>query len=93
MTARTVRARFYVAQINQFANGVTRPGYADPAPIGDVVMRPVTRGEDNAEWASSTPSGEFKMTVRGTAFPWFQERLGQEVAITLEDVPKADTLE
>lgn len=88
MSARIIRARFYVAQISQFANGVTRPGYADPAPIGDVTLRPVTRGEDNAQWASSTPAGEFKMTVRGTAFPWFQERLGQEVDITLADVPE-----
>lgn len=78
-----VRAKFFVAQINQYAH---LSGYAAPAPAGEVIMRPVTRGEDNAEWASATPSGEFKMTVRGDAFPWFQSRIGKEIHIFIEDV-------
>lgn len=83
----SVRAKFYIAEITQHATGITRPGYADPAPIGRVVMRPVTRGgDDNADWASSTPSGEFQMTVRGTAFPWFQEHLGRDISITIEEI-------
>lgn len=77
-----VKAKFYIAQVNQYA---TSSGWAEPAPRGEVIMRPVTRGEDNKEWASATPSGEFKMTVHGTAFPWFQERLGKEVSIALDD--------
>lgn len=81
-----VQARFYVAEINQYASQA-QAIYASPAPVGVVKMRPVARGEHNAEWASSTPSGEFTMTVRGEAFPWFQARLGQEVAITIEDRP------
>ena len=80
----TVQARFFVAEINQYAH-LTQAGYAPPAPMGVVKMRPVSRGEANAQWASATPSGEFTMTVRGEAFPWFQERLGQELKITIED--------
>jgi hypothetical protein len=80
----TVQARFYVAEINQYANQ-TQGGYAPPAPMGVVKMRPVSRGGANAQWASATPSGEFTMTVRGEAFPWFQDRLGREVAITIEE--------
>lgn len=76
-----IRAKFYVAEVTKFANG----GYADPKPMGNVTMRPVTRGEDNREWASATPSGEFKMTVIGDAFPWFDEHLGREVSITIDE--------
>ncbi len=82
----SVNARFYVAEVTRYAHGSNRPGYADPAPMGQVVLRPATRGEHNREWASSTPSGEFKMVVNGPALPWFEERLGSEVAINLADV-------
>jgi len=78
-----VRARFYVAEVTRYANQV-QEGYAAPAPRGMVVMRPVTRGEDNKEWASATPSGEVRMTVTGPAWPWFDERLGKEVSILIE---------
>lgn len=79
-----VQARFYVGSIEQYASAA---GYADPAPKGVVKLKPVTRGPANKEWASATPSGEITMTVHGGAFPWFQERLGKEVAITFEDRP------
>jgi hypothetical protein len=80
-----IKARFYVASIEKYATGNTRPGYADPAPIGKVVMRPVTRPtDDNVDWASSTPSGEFSMTVNGPALPAFEALLGKDVAITIE---------
>ena len=82
-----VLARFYVAEITRYANGMKRPGYADPAPIGKVTLRPVTRGEANAIWASATPSGEMTMTINGSAMSWFEERLGSEISIRLEDAP------
>jgi len=82
-----VQARFYVAEVTQFATG---PGWADPAPAGRVTMRPVTRGEENKQWASATPSGEFTMTVRGDAFPFFQDRIGEEVSIIIDAAPQTD---
>lgn len=85
-----VRAKFYVAEITQYATGTTRPGFADPAPIGKVVLRPVTRGADNKDWASSTPSGMFEMTVHGSAYPWFADRLAGELSILIEDAPTTE---
>jgi len=84
-----VRAKFFVATLTKHASGLphgrTPDGWSPPIPVGEVVMRPVTRGEENAQWASATPSGEFRMTIRGEALPWFEERLGGEVSILIED--------
>lgn len=82
-----VQARFYVAEITKQAYG----GWAPPAPAGKVILQPVTRGEANKDWASATPSGRIEMTIITGALAWFEERLGQEVAITFEDRP-ADEL-
>lgn len=79
-----VKAKFYIAEVHLYTNDLG--GYADPPPMGKVIMRPATRGEANAEWASSTPTGEFSMTVRGSALPWFRDRLKKEVSITIEEV-------
>lgn len=81
-----VQAQFYVATITRHASRA-RTGYAEPVPIGEVMMRAATKA-GNEEWASATPSGEFKMTVIGSALPWFEERLGQDVRITLDDPPE-----
>lgn len=81
-----IHARFYVAEITRYANGESRPGFADPAPIGKVVLRPVTRGEENVDWASSTPSGQIEMTVRGSAFPVYEQNIGKTFHITMEPV-------
>ena len=78
-----VRAKFYIAAVEQYASQMQK-GWAPPAPVGNVTMRPVSRGEENAEWASATPTGEFKMTVRGDALPWFRENLGKEVFIHID---------
>jgi len=78
----SVKAKFYVAQVNQYAS---LGGFAAPAPAGEIILRPVTRGAENSMWASATPSGEIKMTIRTEAFGWFQSRLGAEVSITFED--------
>lgn len=84
-----VKARFYVTEITRRASAAMS-GYAAPVPLGEVVMRPCTRGEENKVWASSTPSGEFKMTVRGEALPWFEEMLGQDVEITIAKAPSQE---
>lgn len=80
-----VEARFYVAGITQYASRAMS-GYAEPVPVGEVVMRAATKA-GNEKWASATPAGEFKMTVRGEALPWFRDRLGKDVRILLDDVP------
>lgn len=84
-----VTARFYVAEITRYANGTSRPGYADPAPFGQVVLRPALKSEANKAWASATPSGEIKKTVSGPALAWYEERLGKDLHITFDDVPQA----
>lgn len=76
-----VHAKFYVAETTKFASSVNPAGWAEPAPHGKVVLRPVTRGADNKEWASSTPSGEIQMTVIGPALAQFEAAIGQEVDI------------
>jgi hypothetical protein len=96
-----VQARFYIRDVRLFgyasrsshgspqrADGVT---YAEPAPAGEVTMSPVTRGEANSVWASATPSGEIKMTIKSEAMQWFLDRNGQEIAITFEDRPPGET--
>jgi hypothetical protein len=44
--------------------------------------------EDNSEWAKYTPSGQISMNVSGPAAPWFEEHVGQVVAITFDENPK-----
>lgn len=81
-----MHARFYIASVQKFA-GQAREGYASPKPMGGVTLNVVTgnHGLENAEWASSTPSGKIEMTVNANALEWFEHRLGRDVAITLED--------
>lgn len=80
-----IAARFWINQVTKhgYANGTG--GWADPAPAGNVVLAPVI-GKENEPWASATPSGKIELTVRGSALPWFEERLGKTLAITFDDV-------
>jgi hypothetical protein len=48
----TVRAKFFVQEIAQTTWG------------GRVKLQVVSRGNDNKEWASATPSGSIEMTIR-----------------------------
>ena len=80
-----VQAQFFVSTITRHASRAMS-GYAEPVPVGEVVMRAATKA-GNEKWASATPAGEFKMTVRGEALPWFEERLGKDDRITLDDPP------
>jgi hypothetical protein len=80
-----VLAKFYVAEIKQFATAAVE-GYAAPKPLGQVTMRAITRGgDDNKQWASATPAATLEMTVNGEGFTWFQERLGKDIALTFDD--------
>ena len=47
-----VRAKFYVYEVAKTVGG------------GRVRLMPVTRGADNKEWASATPSGSIEMTIK-----------------------------
>jgi hypothetical protein len=75
-----VTARFHVAEVTRFAyNADNRV----------VKLRPSTKGEQNKAWAAATPSGEITMTIGNpAASAWFEDRLGQDVAITFDDVPQ-----
>jgi hypothetical protein len=81
-----VEARFYVAEVTKQAYG----GYAPPAPAGRVKLGPSTRGDENKKWASATPSGSIEMTVIGSALAWFEERLGKDIRILMDDAPEPD---
>lgn len=83
-----VKAKFYVAEVTKRSAG-RLAGYAAPIPLGHVILRPST-GEGNEEWASSTPSGSFEMTVRGEALNTFEALLGQDVSITIEPFSVSD---
>lgn len=79
-----VQARFYVAEVTKRPSS-RMGGYAAPVPVGEVTLRPAG-GAGNEEWASATPSGEIRMTIRTEALDWFEERLGKDVAITFSDL-------
>lgn len=46
-----VRCKFFCHSVTQSVNG------------GQVVLFPVTRGEENREWASASPSGKIELTI------------------------------
>lgn len=79
----SVRAKFYVAEITKRPVG-RMGGYASPAPVGEVTLR-AAGGPGNEEWASATPAGEMKMTIRTEALDWFETRLGQDIDIAFTD--------
>lgn len=83
-----IAARFYVAEVTRQAYGT---GKTDTA-VGRVVMRAVSRGgEDNKQWSSATPSGEFSMTVTNPdALAAFNDLLGEDVAITIQRRSEVD---
>lgn len=85
----SVVARFYVRMIEK--NAAQRmDGWAQPAPIITVHLNPVSgsRGEQNKAWAAATPTGNVTMTIGNPdAAAWFEEMLGQDIAITFEARP------
>ena len=77
-----------VAEVTRRPSG-RMGGYAAPVPLGEVVLRPVG-GKGNEEWASATPVGEFKMTVRGEALGVFLDIMDsdRDVEITMNPVDR-----
>lgn len=69
-----VKCMFYISEVAKTANGT-----------GRIRANPVAKGP-YAEWSQYTPSGSFEITsLNEAATQWFVERLGQDVAITIED--------
>lgn len=54
---------------------------------GVLVRMSAALTEGNEEWAKYTPAGQISMNVNGPAAAWFEERQGQVLAITFDDVP------
>lgn len=79
----SVIARFFIAEINKKAYSL------GTEPQRDVVLQAATRGEENKSWAQYTPSGRITLTVNGPAGSWFEEHLGEDIAITFEIAEKA----
>lgn len=79
-----VKAKFYVGsvQVHQVGPGGYRAGGVKS---GQVHLHPVCRGAENKQWAQATPSGKIEMYVNGPAVEWFMERIGKELAITMDD--------
>lgn len=69
-----VKAKFYVREITEYAwNKGAR----------QIVLAPVSRGEENKEWAAATPSGEIKLTINNELAAT-QFEIGKEYSITFE---------
>lgn len=81
-----VKARFWVQK-------VTKQAVSGGAVTRIVELAPVIRSTgqpgdgENVDWSKYTPSGVITLTVTADgAGEWFEERLGQDVAITFDDV-------
>lgn len=71
-----VVARFYVAETKRTAYD---PGAAH------VVLQAVSRGPENKEWSTATPSGRVELTIKNSpAAEFFVSRLGKDITITFE---------
>lgn len=73
---KVVRAKFYVTKISRTTWG------------GQVELAVVTRGADNKEWASATPTGSITMTIRNeVALEVFKDP-GDEFYVDFAPAPK-----
>ena len=78
-----VRAKFYISEMTVRAY--------NPEHV-TVVLAPVTRGEENRDWAAATPAGNITLTINNPgAGDQFREWMAakQEIAITFEPAPPA----
>lgn len=48
-----VRARFYVAETTEYNGGLS----------GKVILRAVSRGDQNKQWSQATPAGTIELTI------------------------------
>lgn len=73
-----VVAKFFVQTITE---------HASMKGAKQVVLMPVTRGEENKEWAKWTPSGRLEMTINNEAAA-AEFLLGEEYLLRFEHAPK-----
>lgn len=79
MSDQTIEARFFVAERHAFPQGKQ----------GKVILRVVSRGDQNRKWSSATPSGQIEMSITNPAAldvfdKWLNE--GCDVAVTFTPV-------
>lgn len=92
----SITARFWVQKVSLypgFARNTPEAGYASPPPRGEVLLGVVSgnRAPENAAWASATPAGTISLTVGNPdAVAWFTDRLGKDVAVTIDDRDPAE---
>lgn len=67
----SIKAKFYVASVEHFAGGGSR-----------IRMQVVSRGAENKEWASATPSGQLEISLSTKATAQFV--LGKEYYLTFD---------
>lgn len=74
----SVRAKFFVQSVSAYATG-----------NGSVVLAPATRGSENKQWASATPSGKIELTINNPkAWEWYRDHLSEEVYVDFSLVPE-----
>lgn len=80
-----VECRFFVAEVSKTPAGRSgETGLVEAQ--GKVKLQASTKGPNN--WSKWTPWGTFEMgTLNDAAMKWFDERLGMDVAIIIDDVP------
>jgi len=70
-----VKAMFYVNHVGQNASG-----------LGIVKLNATTKG-DYASWSKYTPQGSIEIgSLNERVTEWFREHLGQDVAVTFDEV-------
>lgn len=72
----TVKAKFFCEYVKEMTWG------------SEVALRAVTRGEDNKEWSSATPTGTFVMGIKNEVAA-AQFKAGKEYLIDINEVPEA----
>lgn len=74
-----VRAIFYVAEVA-----------FKPNDVGSVKLTAAAKGP-YGHWSKWTPSGDLILnSTNESATMWFRERIGKDVALTIEDPTEAD---
>ena len=76
-----VQARFFVAEVSKVPAGSEIHG--------KVRLTASTKGPNN--WSKWTPYGTLEMgTLNDEAMRWFDEHLGQDVALTIAEIPAGE---